>query len=236
MTNICVRGGSCRPAAYFKLQLCVVLCPRCDGPAEGAAFRLPGLRGSYASRPPQQQAGQPGTHLQALEVEEKEKREAQAKFHRYNVQADFQVHVHKQMHGNIREATSAIVSLSELEGNRSLGEVILQPLRWAAQYLPWGDDQTVLAGFTLTRVFDSVLFFVFFTLTAVLNVFPDSSKNCPTSWMKQNNNSAQIQNILLYFLPREREMAHVLSLSENTNMLLCSKRYKSRMQHQQRRI
>lgn len=39
----------------------------------------------------------------------------------------------------------------------------------------------MLAGFTLTRVFDSVLFFVFFTLTAVLNVFPDSSKNCPTS-------------------------------------------------------
>lgn len=129
MTNICVRGGSCRPAAYFKLQLCVVLCPRCDGPAEGAAFRLPGLRGSYASHPPQQQAGQPGTHLQALEVEEKEKREAQAKFHRYDVQADFQVHVHKQMLGNIREAKSAIVSLSELEGNRSLGEVILQPLR-----------------------------------------------------------------------------------------------------------
>lgn len=55
-----------------------VLCRRRDGPAEGAAFGLPGLRGSYASRPPQQQAGQLGTHLQALEMEEKEKREAEA--------------------------------------------------------------------------------------------------------------------------------------------------------------
>lgn len=65
------------PAAFFKAALFVVCC-RCDGPAEGVAFGLPGLRGSYSSRPPQQQAGQPGTHLQALEMEEKEKREAEA--------------------------------------------------------------------------------------------------------------------------------------------------------------
>lgn len=64
-------------AAYFNGAL-FVLCRRCDGPAEGAAFRLPGLGGSHASRPPQQQAGQPGAHLQALEMEEKEKREAEA--------------------------------------------------------------------------------------------------------------------------------------------------------------
>lgn len=57
---------------FFSRQL-FVFCHRCDGPAEGAAFGLPGLRGSYTSHPPQQQVGQPGTHLQAMEVEEKEK-------------------------------------------------------------------------------------------------------------------------------------------------------------------
>lgn len=61
----------------FKAPLFVSCC-RCDGPAEGAAFRLPGHRSSYTSRAPQQQASQPGTHLQALEMEEKEKREAEA--------------------------------------------------------------------------------------------------------------------------------------------------------------
>lgn len=59
------------PAHYSKPS--VGLCCRCDGPAEGAASRLPGLRGSYTSRSPQQQAGKPGTNLQAMEMEEKEK-------------------------------------------------------------------------------------------------------------------------------------------------------------------
>lgn len=51
---------------------------RCDGPAEGAPFRLPDLRGSYATCPAEQQVSQPGAHLQALEMEEKEKREDEA--------------------------------------------------------------------------------------------------------------------------------------------------------------
>lgn len=54
------------------------MCGRCDGAAEGAAPRLSGLRCSHSPRPAQQQAGQLGTHLQALEVEEKEEREAEA--------------------------------------------------------------------------------------------------------------------------------------------------------------
>lgn len=73
----CVENVFCCLQPCFKAGL-FGLCCRYDGPAEGAAFRLPGHRGSYTSCPPQQQAGQPGTYLQAMEVEEKEEREAEA--------------------------------------------------------------------------------------------------------------------------------------------------------------
>lgn len=73
----CFQGWIFLSAAHFEAAL-FALCCRWNGPAEGTALRLPGLRGSHASRPPQQQAGQPGTHLQALEMEEKEKWEAEA--------------------------------------------------------------------------------------------------------------------------------------------------------------
>lgn len=46
---------------------------RAGGPAEGAEIWLPGDGGPHSTYPPEQQAGQPGAHLQALEVEEKEK-------------------------------------------------------------------------------------------------------------------------------------------------------------------
>lgn len=65
VTNACVQDGFCCLRPILK-QLCLCLCYRCDGPAEDAAFGLRGLRGPYASRQTQQQAGQPGTHLQAL--------------------------------------------------------------------------------------------------------------------------------------------------------------------------
>lgn len=74
VTDACLQDGFCN----LKGALCGFFSHRCDGPAEGAAFGLPGLRGSYTTCPAQQQASQPGTHLQALEMEEKEKREAEA--------------------------------------------------------------------------------------------------------------------------------------------------------------
>lgn len=74
-------------SATFNLLLSLIsllFCSGAGGPAEGAEDRLPGNRGPHSAHPPEQQAGLPGADLQALEVEEKEKWEAQAELHRYD--------------------------------------------------------------------------------------------------------------------------------------------------------
>lgn len=58
------------------------VCYRCDGAAECAALQLFGEWSPHPSHPTPQQAGHTGAHFQAVEMEEKEKREAEAELYR----------------------------------------------------------------------------------------------------------------------------------------------------------
>lgn len=60
-----------------------VFCCRCDGSEQSASLQLSGVRGPNSPHSPQQQTGQPGTHLQALEVEEKEKWKTETGLYRW---------------------------------------------------------------------------------------------------------------------------------------------------------
>lgn len=72
---ICTLGCHCS-------VLMVHVCYRCDGAAECVALQLFGEWSPHPSHPTPQQAGHTGTHFQAVEMEEKEKRKAEAELYR----------------------------------------------------------------------------------------------------------------------------------------------------------